>query len=121
MISVQVQNYPRVLHLMFLLLLGGNKMLSKFKNVRGFTLIELLVVIAILSVLLVIVLVAANPAKNTQDARNVKRRADVLTILNAVNQYFVDNGAFPTDTPAVGDTEPLQADDGNAGTDESDI
>lgn len=70
-------------------------MLPFIKNKKGFTLIELLVVIAILSILLVIVLVAINPARQTQKARNTQRRADVLTILNAVNQYFVDNGDFP--------------------------
>jgi type IV pilus assembly protein PilA len=69
---------------------------------KGFTLIELLVVIAILSILLVIVLVAINPARQTQSARNTQRRADVLTMLNAVNEYFVANGSFPTGTPAAG-------------------
>jgi len=77
----------------------------KLKNKGGFTLIELLVVIAILSILLVIVLVAINPAKQTRDARDSKRRADVLIILSAVNQYFIDNGSngFPPNTPAAGD------------------
>ncbi len=70
-------------------------MLSIIKKKKGFTLIELLVVIAILSILLVIVPVAINPAKQTRDARNIQRRADVLTILNGVNQYFVENGSFP--------------------------
>jgi prepilin-type N-terminal cleavage/methylation domain-containing protein len=70
-------------------------MLSAFKKKKGFTLIELLVVIAILAILLVIVLVAVNPAKQTRDARNTQRRADVLTVLNAVNQYFIENGTFP--------------------------
>lgn len=70
-------------------------MLSIIKKKKGFTLIELLVVIAILSILLVIVLVAINPAKQTRDARNTQRRADVLTLLNGVNQYFVDNASFP--------------------------
>ena len=70
-----------------------------YKNKTGFTLIELLVVIAILSILLVIVLVAINPARQTRDARNTQRRADVLTVLNAVNQYFVDTGAFPGTPP----------------------
>lgn len=78
-------------------------MLPKIKLARGFTLIELLVVIAILSILLVIVLVAINPARQTRAARNTQRRADVLTVLNAVNQYFVDNGAFPSGSPAPGD------------------
>lgn len=70
-------------------------MLSIIKNKKGFTLIELLVVIAILSILLVIVLVAINPAKQTRDARDTQRRADVLTILNGVNQYFVEESSFP--------------------------
>ncbi|OGY21830.1 MAG: hypothetical protein A2113_00685 [Candidatus Woykebacteria bacterium GWA1_44_8] len=76
-------------------------MLPIIRKKGGFTLIELLVVIAILSVLLVIVLVAINPARQTREARNTQRRADVLTVLNAVNQYFVANGSFPTGTPAT--------------------
>jgi prepilin-type N-terminal cleavage/methylation domain-containing protein len=69
------------------------KVLSKSKE--GFSLIELLVVIAILAILLVIVLVAINPAKQTRDARNVQRSADVLVILNAVGEFFVEHGEFP--------------------------
>ena len=76
-------------------------MMPKIKAFRGFTLIELLVVIAILSVLLVIVLIAINPARQTQAARNTQRRADVLTILNSVNQYFIATGTFPTGTPTA--------------------
>lgn len=77
-------------------------MKRKFLSQKGFTLIEILVVIGILAILLGIVLVAVNPGKNTQDARNTKRRSDVLTILNAVNQYYVAVGSFPTGTPAAG-------------------
>lgn len=80
-------------------------MLSILKFKKGFTLIELLVVIAILAILLVIVLVAVNPARQTRDARNTQRRADVLTVLNAVNQYFIENGSFPTGTPASGSSD----------------
>ncbi|OGY29378.1 MAG: hypothetical protein A3F35_01455 [Candidatus Woykebacteria bacterium RIFCSPHIGHO2_12_FULL_45_10] len=76
---------------------------KKLSAAKGFTLIEILVVIGILAILLTIVLVAINPAKNTQDARNIKRRSDVLNILNAVNQYYVAVGSFPTGTPADGD------------------
>jgi prepilin-type N-terminal cleavage/methylation domain-containing protein len=77
-------------------------MLPIISKKKGFTLIELLVVIAILSVLLVIVLVAINPAQQTRAARDTQRRADVLTVLNSVNQFFVANGSFPTNTPASG-------------------
>ena len=70
--------------------------LPKFKNPKGFTLVELLVVIGILAILLAIVLIAVNPARQFAQARNTSRRSDVLTVLNAVNQYFADNGALPT-------------------------
>ena len=64
---------------------------------KGFTLIELLVVIGILAVLLAITLIAINPARQFSQANNTKRRSDVNSILNAVNQYMTDNkGAVPT-------------------------
>lgn len=81
---------------------------------KGFTLIELLVVIAILSILLVIVLVAINPAKQTRDARNSQRQADVLTILNAVNQHFIETTGFPTGSPSAGGS-PLAISDTGTG------
>ena len=78
-------------------------MLPKIKKQLGFTLIEVIVVIALLAILATIVLVAINPAQNSKDARNTKRRNDVLQILNSVNQYYVANGSLPTGTPAAGD------------------
>ena len=94
-------------------------MLSKLKGRGGFTLIELLVVIAILSILLVIVLVAINPARQTRDARNKQRLADVLTILNSVNQHFIedDSGDFPSGTPSTTDgVRPITSDAPPTGT-----
>ena len=73
-----------------------------FRNRKGFTLIELLVVIGILAVLLAITLIAVNPAQNLQDADDTKRRSDINAILNAVNQYMVDNnGIAPTEITAT--------------------
>ena len=77
-------------------------MLPQVKKQLGFTLIEVIVVIALLAILATIVLVAINPAQNSADARNTKRRADVLEILNSVNQYYVARGAWPTNMPASG-------------------
>ena len=63
---------------------------------KGFTLIELLVVIGILAVLLAITLIAINPARQFSQANDTKRRSDVLTILNAIDQYAAENkGALP--------------------------
>ena len=94
-------------------------MFTKPKAIKGFTLIELLVVIAILSVLLVIVLVAINPARQTKAARNTQRKADVLTILNAVGQYYVATGNFPgnIDNVATGSAALIKDTDPDAGTD----
>lgn len=62
---------------------------------KGFTLIELLVVIGILTVLLTAVLIAINPVRQFQQARDSQRRNDVLTILNAIQQNMADNkGVF---------------------------
>lgn len=61
---------------------------------KGFTLIELLVVIGILAVLLAITLIAVNPAEQLQRSDDTKRQSDVTQILNAINQYMVDNNGI---------------------------
>lgn len=81
--------------------------LSLRRRSGGFTLIEILVVIGILAVLLAITLIAINPAKQFSQANNTKRRSDVNSILNAVNQYAADNKGnitalnIPSGTAAV--------------------
>ncbi len=63
---------------------------------KGFTLIELLVVIGILVLLLAITLIAINPARQFSQSNNTKRRSDVLAILDAIDQYSIDNkGQMP--------------------------
>lgn len=71
-------------------------------HAKGFTLIELLVVIGILAVLLAITLVAINPRKQFQQANDTQRQSDVNAILNAINQYTVDNqGQLPAELAAA--------------------
>ncbi len=70
---------------------------KSIKN-KGFTLIEILVVIAIIAILAAIVLVAINPAKRFQDARNSQRQANVEAILSAIQQNIVDNKGLTTCT-----------------------
>lgn len=69
---------------------------------KGFTLIEILVVIAILGILAVVTIVALNPVKRFQDARNSTRKEDVNAVLQAVSVYTIDNeGVFPLMTGDV--------------------
>ena len=69
---------------------------------KGFTLIELLVVIVIIAILAAIIFVAVDPGKRFGDARDARRRSEVVSILNAVLKYQVDNdGDLPTVIDAV--------------------
>jgi len=62
----------------------------------GFTLIELLVVIGLLAILLAITLIAINPNKHFEDARNAQRSSNVDSILDAIYEYeSANNGSQP--------------------------
>ncbi len=62
----------------------------------GFTLVEILLVIGIIAVLATVVIVALDPAKRFEDARNARRLSDIQSILTAVQQYIVDHkGVLP--------------------------
>lgn len=62
------------------------------KHVRGFTLIELLIVIGVIAVLATVVIVALDPVRRFQDARDARRRNDIDQIITAAKTHQVDNG-----------------------------
>jgi len=62
---------------------------------RGFTLVELLLVVGIIGTLSYVVATAINPTQQLSQAYDAKRQSDVLSIVNAVNQYVIDNHTFP--------------------------
>jgi prepilin-type N-terminal cleavage/methylation domain-containing protein len=68
------------------------------KKNQGFTLIEILVVVAIIAILAAIVLVAINPSKRFKDANDAQRKANVESILSAIQQNAVDNKGSHTCT-----------------------
>ncbi len=70
---------------------------------KGFTLIEILLVIGIIAVLATVVIVALDPAKRFQDARDSRRLSDIESILSAIQQSIIDNkGILP---PGIDMTE----------------
>lgn len=83
---------------------------------KGFTLIELLVVIAIMVILMGIVLVAVNPGRQYQMARDAKRGSDINAILNALNQYQIDHNGTISDIGTFA-TCPATSDIGTGGID----
>ncbi len=79
------------------------KFRNSIKNFpKGFTLIEILLAVALISFLAGIVIIAVNPSKQFDDAKNTQRWSDVNTILSAVYQYAVDNnGVIPATITAT--------------------
>lgn len=73
-------------------------LLHRHSSRRGFTLIELLVVIGIIGILTAVVIVAVNPARQFNSARDTQRKADLYGLTNAIYQYATENnGKLPTD------------------------
>jgi len=69
---------------------------------KGFTLIELLIVIGIIGFLASAILVAVDPVKRIQDARNAKRWSEVNAMLNAIlNKQVDDRAAYAGVTGAL--------------------
>ena len=65
-----------------------------FNSKKGFTLIELLIVIVIIGILAGIV-VGIVGTSSRHKANDAKKKASVHEIQNALEQYFVDNNAYP--------------------------
>lgn len=65
---------------------------------RGFTLIELLVVMAILGILAAGLIVAVNPVKNINQAKDSNVKTDMAQLSHALQAYFTNNpGIYPPD------------------------
>ena len=69
------------------------------RNTKGFTLIELLVVIAIIGLLSTLAVVALNSARTK--SRDAKRVSDIKQVQTALELYYADNNAYPTEASGV--------------------
>lgn len=60
--------------------------------------VELLIVIAVISILAGVVMTALNPLAQLQKARDSQRKSDLTQLQRALEQYYNDNGSYPTST-----------------------
>jgi prepilin-type N-terminal cleavage/methylation domain-containing protein len=67
----------------------------RLKLCSGFTLIELLVVIAIVASLAIVVFTAIKPSERLKNARDIRRKNDIKSIIDSVNLYIIENGTWP--------------------------
>jgi general secretion pathway protein G len=68
--------------------------MRRLSSAAGFTLIEIMVVVFILGLL--VTLVAPKILGKTDQARQVKARADIKAIEDALHLFKLDNGFYPT-------------------------
>lgn len=69
-------------------------MKNRRKSQRGITLIEMLVVMVIIG--LFVGLVTLNLFKKADDAKRMKARADISTVMQALGLYKLDTGTYPS-------------------------
>ena len=71
-------------------------MYKKFIQANGFTLIELILVVLILGILAAVTMTSLRPSQQLANQRDAQRQADLISILNAIKQYSIDNnGSLP--------------------------
>ena len=73
---------------------------------RGFTLLELIVVIGVMAILAGLILAIVNPLAQFQKANDARRKSDLSQIQKALEQYYQDNGVYPTGTQNYEITNP---------------
>lgn len=76
----------------------------KKKALKGFTLIEVLVVIGLIAILSTTTIIAMNPGKDFETARNSERTSEIRQILSAVSQDLVNGTNLDSYTDGLGTT-----------------
>ena len=66
---------------------------------ESFKFLEILVVLSAVAVVALLGLLVINPSKEAAEARNIKRTADVSSILSHVSAWSSKNGKLPEEVP----------------------
>jgi type II secretion system protein G len=84
--------------------------LKLLKEQKGFTLLELLIVIVIIGILALLII--PNITSAPKKARDTQRKTDLTTIRKGLEEYFVNNNAYPATLAALEDvnTGPIMKD-----------
>lgn len=69
-------------------------------KLKGFTVVELIVVIVVIALLTTIISVAYRETQ--KNARNEKRKTDVIVLMGALDEYYADKGGYPSATCSDG-------------------
>ncbi len=67
---------------------------------NGFTLIELLIAISIIAIVVAVTVSTALVLQ--RNSRDAKRKSDLASIRNALQQYYADQQFYPTSTSSLG-------------------
>ena len=67
--------------------------IPSLKKEGGFTLLELLIVIVIIGILALLII--PNITSAPKKARDTKRKTDITTLRKGLEEYFVNNNAYP--------------------------
>ena len=71
------------------------------KNQKGITLFELTIVVGVMLFLFTGFLIVLRPEERRREARDNKRLSDMATLDRAINEFLLDNGAYPDATSTV--------------------
>lgn len=82
---------------------------------QGFTLIELIVVITILGILAVVIMTVLDPVTQFKKGRDSQRRNILKQMQTVLEQYYNDNGSYPTTTGAYYSSDPSDTYSNNSG------
>lgn len=81
----------------------------------GFTLVELLVVIGVLGILAAGLLATVDPLEQFRKASDSNKQQTALELVNAIQRYYANHGAFPWDVETNGGNQACYDSTGNAG------